>query len=109
MPRGRKVSSLSAGGRYCLVSCCFCSFWPDSYAKTPSIGIAEAALIGVLNAKNLVLPVLAYLVDSAVRSFAPKGLRISAQGCCAAATLGKGGTHKDPTPTGLRKGGQGWQ
>ena len=43
-----------------------------------------------------VLPVLAYLVDSAVRSFAPKGLRISAQGCCAAATLGRERTKIQP-------------
>ena len=51
-----------------------------------------------------VLPVLAYLVDSAVRSFAPKGLRISAQGCCAAATLGRTGSARATQPTlkGLR-------
>nr|VFK53863.1 MAG: PEGA domain-containing protein [Candidatus Kentron sp. TUN]VFK55497.1 MAG: PEGA domain-containing protein [Candidatus Kentron sp. TUN] len=34
--------------------------------------------------------------DSAVRSFAPKGLRISAQGCCAAATLGRQGLRNQP-------------
>nr|VFK57341.1 MAG: hypothetical protein BECKTUN1418F_GA0071002_11132 [Candidatus Kentron sp. TUN] len=50
-----------------------------------------------LSMKLKVLPVLAYLVDSAVRFFcALKGLRISAQGCRAAATLGRERTKIQP-------------
>nr|VFK63244.1 MAG: hypothetical protein BECKTUN1418D_GA0071000_12044 [Candidatus Kentron sp. TUN] len=51
---------------------------------------------GCVSVGKLVLPVLAYLVDSAVRSFAPKGLRILAQGCGEAATLGRERTKIQP-------------
>ena len=56
----------------------------------------------------LVLPVLAYLVNSIRQCalFFPKGATYISPGLPRSSYPGKG-THKDPTPTGLRKGGLG--
>nr|VFK58954.1 MAG: hypothetical protein BECKTUN1418F_GA0071002_11592 [Candidatus Kentron sp. TUN]VFK67547.1 MAG: hypothetical protein BECKTUN1418E_GA0071001_11542 [Candidatus Kentron sp. TUN] len=58
--------------------------------------------------KITVLPVLAYLVDSAALFLCPKGATYISPGLLRSSYPGKG-RHKDPTPTGLRKGGLGKQ